>query len=88
MLCGGTAELTEGSMLLFLVLASSIPGVGGRLGPNCLAWTAIPFTQCDVPMPERVSSTLSILSHGSVVLTCGWIFSGKGMSLSGVKAIF
>ena len=54
-LCGGTAEITQRSILLFLVLAYSIPGDGWRLGPKCLPWTALPFTQCDVPAPERVS---------------------------------
>ena len=67
----GTAEITEESMLLFLVLACPIPGGGGRLGPKCLAWIAMPFTRCDVPAPERVSSSLSMLSHASVVLTSG-----------------
>lgn len=87
-LYGGTNKITQGSMLLFLVLACSIPGAGGRFGSKCLAWTAMPFTRWDVPVPERISTNLSMLSHASVVLTYAWIFSGKGTSLSGVKVIF
>ena len=68
-LYGGTAEISEGSMLLFLVLACSIPGDRWRFGPKCLAWTALSFTQCHVAAPERVSYSFSLSSHASIVLT-------------------
>ena len=68
-LYGGTTEITEGSILLFLVLACSIPPDGGRLGPKCLAWTAMLFTPCDAPASEKVSYSLSMLSHSSELLT-------------------
>ena len=87
-LYGGTTEITEGSILLFLVLACSIPAHGGRLGPKCLAWTAMPFTPCDVPASEKFSYSLSMLSHSSELLTLAWILSDIGTVISPVKAGF
>ena len=39
----GTTEITEESILLFLVLACSIPEAGGRFAPMHLTWIAMPF---------------------------------------------
>ena len=53
------------------------------MGQN--AWHALQLTRYDFPAPERVSSNLSMLSQARVVLINGWIFSGRGTSLSGAQ---
>ena len=56
------------------------------------SWTKIPclhccpFTLCDVPSPDNVSSRQSMLFHAKVVQTRGWMLSGIGISLA--DAIF
>ena len=73
---------------LFLVLLSSAFGSWGTIGSKCLGCTAILLTRYDVPASDRVSPNLSVLSQASVVLINGWIFSGRGTSLSGIETIF
>ena len=60
----------------------------GRIRPKCNGLDGNPLTQCEVHAPDRVSSSLSMLSQASVVWTYDWIFSGKGSSLPCAKAIF
>lgn len=41
--------------------------------PKFLGWLVIPLTSWDVPYPERVSSSLSMLSQARVVKTWGFM---------------
>ena len=60
----------------------------GRIRPKCNGLDGKPLTRCEFHAPDRVSSSLSMLSQASVVWTYDWIFSGKGSSLPCAKAIF
>ena len=48
----------------------------------------IPFTLCEVPAPDSVSSSRSMLSNANVVGIQGRIFSGKGISSLSDDAVF
>lgn len=48
-----------------------------RCGPQTLSCTAIPFTQWDVYLSVRVSSSLSMLSQVRFVNTFGWMVSKR-----------
>ena len=79
-------SVSSASTLLFLVLNMCVDGSRGNCGPKCPACTAIPFTLCDVPSTDDVSSRRSMLSYAKVLLTWGWMLSSNGISL--VDAIF